>query len=325
MSVSRADLEQLVAELRAEVEDPRAGIFGPGSVNWKIGREAICFLAGGRAALLQLAHPFVAHAVDQHSHTRTDPLGRFVRTFANVFAMVFGDLDHAIASARRVHAVHERVTGTIPEAIGDLAAGSAYLANDEAALLWVHATLIDGALTAYELVLGRLPEAERARYYEECRRFGALFGIPAAAHPPTLAAFEAYNARMFARLRVAAPAREMAGFLLHPRAPHLRPAFAWYRVVTAGLLPAPVRAQYGLSFGRAERALFATSLASLRRIYPRLPAAVRQAPAYRDAVRRLAGLPGRDPTGERLERWILGALAGGWHSGLGTAPRDATL
>src|SRR5687767_13848481 len=131
MSVTRADLERLIAELRKEIADPRAGIFGPGSVNWQIARESICFLAGGRAALLQLAHPFVAHAVDQHSHTRVDPMGRFVRTFANVFAMVFGDLDYAVESARHVHAIHERVQGSIPEAVGDYAAGSAYLANDE--------------------------------------------------------------------------------------------------------------------------------------------------------------------------------------------------
>src|SRR5258706_10449611 len=90
MTVTRADLESHIEHLRAEVKDPKAGIYGPGSISWTIGKEAILFLGGGRAALLQLAHPAVAHAVDQHSATRNDPLGPFQRTFDNVFAMVSG-------------------------------------------------------------------------------------------------------------------------------------------------------------------------------------------------------------------------------------------
>ena len=67
-------------------------------MSWKIGREAITFLGGGRAALLQLAHPYVAHGVDQHSETRTDPIGRFNRTFLHVFNMIFGSQADALES-----------------------------------------------------------------------------------------------------------------------------------------------------------------------------------------------------------------------------------
>ena len=130
MRVTRQHLEATLAELRREVSDPRLGLWGPGTISWRINRELMVFLAGGRAALLQLAHPFVAHAVDQHSATRHDPLGRFERTFRHVFAMSFGDLDHAIASARRVHAIHERIFGEVPETVGAITAGTPYRAND---------------------------------------------------------------------------------------------------------------------------------------------------------------------------------------------------
>jgi uncharacterized protein (DUF2236 family) len=312
VTVGREDLERELGKLRREVRDPRAGIYGPDSINWKVAREAICFLGGGRAALLQLAHPFVAHAVDQHSHTRTDPLGRFMRTFANVFDMVFGDLDHALASARRVHGIHARVTGHIAERVGPFDPTSRYEANDEDALMWVHATLLDSALQAYELVVGPLGADERERYYAEARRFGWLFGVPDAAAPPDFAAFTAYNERMWQWLRVGKPAREMAGFLLHPPAARLRGAFAWYRTITAGLLPAPIREQYGLPFGSRERLLFRASLAAMRPLYRMLPAPLRQSPPYRDAVRRLKGRHGRDPAGVRVERWFLSLLDGGW-------------
>src|SRR6185369_14287653 len=112
------DLERHIERLRAEVTDPCAGIYGPGSMAWTIYKEAVLFVAGGKAALLQLAHPAVAHAVDQHSATRHDPLGRFQRTFDNVWAMVFGDLDSAIGHARRVHAIHSRIAGEIREDVG---------------------------------------------------------------------------------------------------------------------------------------------------------------------------------------------------------------
>lgn len=287
MTVSREDLEAALRRLRDEVEDPRAGIYGPRSVSWLVDREAIVFLAGGRAALLQLAHPHVAAAVDQHSRTRSDPLGRFQRTFASVYAMVFGDLDHAIASARRVHAIHRRIRGTTGE---DAAPWPrAYEANDEAALFWVQATLIDSAIRAFELVVRPLAPDERAAYYAESRRFGALFGLDARAMPASYDDFARYNEAMWARLRISAAGREMAGFLLAAAPPGLGPLARWYGVMTAGLLPPPLRAQLGLVFGRREALAFRASLAALRRTYHRLPLELRFVPAYRDACARLGG------------------------------------
>ena len=65
--------------------------------------------------LLQLAHPFVAHAIRDHSRTQHDVVGRFARTFRAVFAMSFGDLDHACRAARAVHGGHARVVGTLDD------------------------------------------------------------------------------------------------------------------------------------------------------------------------------------------------------------------
>ena len=119
MAVVTADeLEAALRTLSAQVRDPREGILGPRSIAWQLGGDLGVFLGGGRAALLQLAHPLVAHAIDHHSKTRGDVVGRFQRTFRHVFAMVFGELDDALAAARRVHAIHARIHGTLPHAIG---------------------------------------------------------------------------------------------------------------------------------------------------------------------------------------------------------------
>jgi uncharacterized protein (DUF2236 family) len=311
VTVEREDLERAIEELRREVRDPCAGIFGPDSMSWRIDREMVLFLAGGRAALLQLAHPFVAYAIEQHSNTRHDPLGRFQRTFEQVFAMGFGDLEHAIAAARRVHAVHRRIRGYIDERVGHFEARTEYLANDEDALMWVHATLVESAVKAYELVVEPLSPDERERYYAESRRFARLFGIPERVIPSGWEAFMRYNEDMWRRLAVATPAREMARFLLS--SPALRPpALAtWYRTMTAGLMPEPLRAPFGLHFGARERVVYRASIQALRGIHRALPERARWVPAYADARRRLEGKPGRDRLGVWMERYLLHAAIGG--------------
>src|SRR5579875_1528741 len=95
--VTQAELESLIAAVSARTSDPCAGIFGPGSMSWKVNREAAVFLGAGRAALLQLAHPWVAAALEQHSTLLTDPVTRFHNTFRIVYTMVFGSLGQALA------------------------------------------------------------------------------------------------------------------------------------------------------------------------------------------------------------------------------------
>ena len=98
--VSREQLEALLAAVAARTADPRAGIFGPDSVSWKINRESALFLGAGRAAILQLAHPWVTAALEQHSSLLSDPIARFHNTFRIVFTMIFGSLDQALRAAR---------------------------------------------------------------------------------------------------------------------------------------------------------------------------------------------------------------------------------
>lgn len=290
MTVTRADLDARLDALRAATPDPCGGIFGPGSAVWAVNREAVIFAGGGRAALLQLAHPFVAHGVDQHSTTRTDTFGRFVRTFENVFAMVYGDLDAALASARRVHAVHTHITGTIRETVGAFPAGTPYAANTPDALLWVHATLWETSIQVYELVVRPLSDAEKAAYYEETKRFAALFGIPEPLVPSDWPAFRRYWDDMLASpvITVGEPARELAHFLLHPPGSWIGPVWDAFAAVTARLLPERQRAEFGLRYGWWEQTVAETTLRAVRASWPALPGWARYLPAYRAGMRRVA-------------------------------------
>lgn len=313
--VSRDQLEAGLARARALCPDPATGLYGPDSVSWEVNREVVQLWGGGRAILMQLAHPFVAHGVDQHSRTRTDARGRFQRTFAGVFAMAFGDLDHAFRAARRVHAIHSRVHGTIDEDVGRWARGAPYHANDAAALFWVHATLVDTSIAVREALFGRLDAYRVERFYQEQKRFAYLFGIPDAAIPVDYAAFRAYMERMLGsgELGVGRPARELAGFVLAAPNPALAPVMDWYRVVTAGLLPPPLRADYGLRFGRLERALYRASIAGMRPTVRALPRQLRYFPGYLEAELRL-GLRRPRRLGRLADRLAL--------TGMGIWPRS---
>jgi len=311
-NVAKADLERHLDLVVSRVKNPEHGLFGPGSVFWKVNKESIVFLGGGRAALLQTAHPFVAHGVDQHSKTKTDPQGRFRRTFFNVFSMVYGDLQTAMKSARRVHAIHDRITGLITERVGAFNRNSPYEANDVDALMWVNATLWDSAILCYEQILGPLTLDEKNRYYEESKLFAYLFGIPDSVLPPNWSEFLEYNRKMWASdvLAVGKPAAELYHFIFQPPRRELKPVMEWYRLMTAGLLPERIRHQYGMAYGAAEEAAYKASIAAIGAVYRNLPGRVRYLPAYIDARRRIEG-EGKDLIGRIVEKGVLFGMKGG--------------
>src|SRR5260370_17954290 len=96
------DVESSLDAVCKVAAGPVAGVFGPASLTWRIDREAAIFLGAGRALLLQLAHPWVAAGIAEHSRTLADPIGRFHRTFTTVFPTVFGTLDQALAPPHRL-------------------------------------------------------------------------------------------------------------------------------------------------------------------------------------------------------------------------------
>jgi uncharacterized protein (DUF2236 family) len=304
--VSGNDLELALDQVRADAAGPVAGVFGPATVTWRIDREAVVFLGAGRALLLHLAHPWVAAAIAEHSKTLADPIGRFHRTFDIVFAMVFGSLDRALLSSRQLHRRHSMIVGEMPETVGPFAAGSRYCANDIPSLRWVHATLIETALMAHDLVLPPLPEEERERYWTESRAFGALFGLTADDLPADWRGFAAYTNAMAQSdtLTVSPAAREIAAQIFGGARPWLRPP-RWYRALTAGMLPERLRAGFGFELDERDAKSADNALAWIKRVYPRLPDRLRYVGPYQEAQARLNGRTEPDWMTRCLNRaWI---------------------
>jgi uncharacterized protein (DUF2236 family) len=232
--------EQL-AWVSARAAGSHAGVFGPRSMMWRINGEASIFLGAGRALLLQIAHPWIAQAIHDHSRAFVDPIGRFHRTFNVMFTFVFGTLDQAVTAARHLHNRHAAIRGLLTENVGPFDKGTFYDANDLASLRWVHATLIETAILARGLVLPNLTAEELERYYEECCLLAALFGIPRATLPADWDQFNAYNSAMHDSdlLSVGTTGHELARQLMNA-SQKLLPS--WYWGMTAQMLPAQLRA-----------------------------------------------------------------------------------
>jgi uncharacterized protein (DUF2236 family) len=282
--VSPEDADRLRAALGARPLDVARSLFGSDSASARINREAVLLLGGGRALLLQVAHPLVAAGVAAHSRFRAQPVERLRRTLDLMLTIVFADAARAIHAVRQIEHVHARVRGALDTAVGPFPRGTPYDASDPSLLFWVHATLVDSAMVAYQRFVAPLTLAMRAAYYEESKISARLLGISEPCIPPTLAEFEQYVAEMVQGdvLSVGAAAREVAASILRPPVPlGLRPAFAIAALPTIGLLPVPVRERYGFPWSRAHEFALSALARVIRGALPLLPDYVRAMPHAR--------------------------------------------
>lgn len=305
--ITDQQFEAALTEACADVGNPAEGLFGPGSLMWQVGREGILFLGAGCAALLQSAHPFVAAAIDEHSDVHIDPMARFRRTFINVFDMVFGSQEEAVAAARKVRNVHNYIHGELQNSHGAYEAGTPYSAHDLEATRWVHTSLWDTALRVHDMFLPELTGEEQEQYWREALRFAALFGLTADVMPKSFQEFEAYIKETLSGevLSVGPEALNIADHLLRGKG-GIRALPKWYIAVTAGLMPPNMRDAYGLTFGPMDRRRAERAVKRLQHLYPLFPKKLRYAPGYHRAQARLKGKPAPDLITRGIEKIILG-------------------
>jgi uncharacterized protein (DUF2236 family) len=258
--------------------------FSPDSKIWEVDREMVLLAGGGRALLMQLAHPKVAAGVAQHSHFDEDPLGRLYRTMRAMWSIGFDEKQRAAAALERVKNVHRRVQGTIPPS-EPLSAGTPYDALDLELLFWVHATLIDTAIVVYDALVMPLSPDEKSHYYNDSKKLAHLFDIPEKLVPASLEDFNKYMERMLTAgdVEVGPTARTLAEAILYPRPLMLRPAGPLFRLITAGLLPEPLRQGYGLGWNKGREKKFSLTKKGFRRLLPFVPTPLRIVPNARRA------------------------------------------
>ncbi|HEY1232437.1 MAG TPA: oxygenase MpaB family protein [Candidatus Binatia bacterium] len=262
----------------------RNGFFDQRSTIWRVNREMVLLAAGGRALLMQLAHPKVAAGVAQHSDFQADPFARLHRTMDVMWSIVFDPEPQARASLERVARLHTRVHGQVGRGEGVLA-GATYDANDQDLLLWVHATLIDSALMGFDRFVAPLSLAEKRSYYDDAKQLARLFGINEELMPGALDEFELYLQSMIAgdEIGVGPTGRKLGHDVLYARPWLFRMFGPLFRFVTAGLLPEKLRTGYGLEWSDWREKLLSGFLKTVRAVLPLTPNPIRVVPNARAA------------------------------------------
>jgi uncharacterized protein (DUF2236 family) len=119
---------------------------------------------------LQAAHPEVVAGVYQHSNYREDPFGRLSRTGDYVAVTAFGATPEVTKMIAHVKRMHHKVTGVS-------ARNKPYSGNDPALASWVHNSLVDSFLVAYQL-FGDTPlsQQDADAFVNEQTQVGTLMG-----------------------------------------------------------------------------------------------------------------------------------------------------
>ncbi len=259
------------------------GLFGPGSVTWRVHADLSAPVSGLRALLLQALHPLAMAGVNQHSQWREDPGGRFASTSAYVLTTTYGERATARAAALRVRKIHQWVRGTDP------VTGQPYQAGDPALLLWVHAGLVDSGLAAADRFGLRLTPAEQDQYVAEMTAVAELIGMPAGLAPASVADLDGYFAAVRPELATSPAMAEAIGYLLAMPDVEQELGDIWQVVVAAAVstLPGWARDLHGFGDGGPQPGSAAPSRDEVRQVLGLLDAIYLGEPGVLEARQRL--------------------------------------
>ena len=191
------------------------GLFGPGSVTWRVMSNRIMWVAIIRALYLQALHPRVIRGTLQNAPGITQPVdgwARLRRTRKFIETRTFGTTAEAEDAGRRVRRIHEALTGTDPD-------GTRYRVDDPGLLLWVHCGEV--ASCADIARRGGLPfsAADLDAFVAEQRISAELIGADPAAAPASMAELGAYYERMKPSLYACDEAKQALRLTFRPPVP----------------------------------------------------------------------------------------------------------
>lgn len=273
------------------------GLFGPGSVTWKLHSEPIVLLGGLRSLYLQALNPRAVAALAQNSGYRGDMWGRLLRTTEYVGTLVWGTTEEASRAAGRVRRMHARLSAVDP------CTGERFRVDEPELLRWVHVAEVESFLSTATRAGVRLTPAEADAYYTEQLRAAELIGLDPSAVPATAAEVAAYYERVRPELTLTRDGAEAALFLTVPPAPQVggnrlvrlgltlgptRWAYTGIAATAFALLPPWARRMYGGPGWPTTDLTAVASARGLRLLLAALPERYRVSPAHEAALARAA-------------------------------------
>ncbi|MCO5966987.1 oxygenase MpaB family protein [Actinoallomurus soli] len=269
------------------------GLFGPGSVTWKVMGEPVLIIGGFRALILQALHPPSMWGTAQNSELM-DPhaaWSRLGRTIEFVRVRTYGTLDEVERAGRRVRRIHSRLTGFHPYT------GEIFRVDEPENLLWVHMGEVDSYLDIARRSGVPLTPEEADAFVDEQRRAGAVVGLDPADIPASVAEMRDYYAEIRPKLFACKEARQGLRRLYNPTVPRrmlpLKLAAPSIATLVVATLPRWARRMYGLPATPLEDLWATTTLKALYQGTRVVPEQWRYSPDARRA-RRLTREAGPD-------------------------------
>jgi uncharacterized protein (DUF2236 family) len=222
------------------------GLFGPGSVTWRVHTEHILWVAGLRALYLQSLHPRVMRGTYQNSalFDRKRAWARFMRTAEFVTVRTYGTSAEVDRAAARVRAIHASLRGYDPDT------GETFPLDEPEGLVWVHCAEIDSYVDIARRSGALRTDAEADTYVAESRRAAEVIGIPRRDAPASRADLADYFAEIRPKLYACAEARRGLVQSFHPPLPWklalLRLGVPSLNVLAFSSLPGWARRLYGV-------------------------------------------------------------------------------
>jgi len=242
----------LVKQVRSTFNDQSKGekpvpasdeaLFPRGSVIRRVHGDVTSMMVGGIAALLtQMLHPKALAGVWDHSNVAEDQLGRLRRTARFIATTTYAHRDSALEAIARVKAIHEQVSGTLPD-------GGDYRATDPWLLAWVHVAGAINFVDSWRRYGGpAMSRPDQDRYFAESREIARL--LDADPVPRTRAEAERLIADFRQELKSDPRTRAFRDIVLKAPAPSLAEASVQSLLTRAAvdLMPPFARKMHGLS------------------------------------------------------------------------------
>jgi uncharacterized protein (DUF2236 family) len=230
---------------RPERSGPRdSGLFGPGSVTWRLLSEPVMWIAGLRAMYLQALHPRVMRGTWQNTALAKpdEAWGRFTRTVEFVRIRTYGTAAEVERAGVRLRKIHSSLRGVDPD-------GQEFRLDEPELLLWVHCAEVGSYAEIARRSGVHVTLAELDAFIDEQRRSAAVVGLDPAIVPASMAGLAGYFEQMRPRLGACAEARHALRLSFTPRLP---PALLPLRLIVPPLnvlgyasLPRWARRMYG--------------------------------------------------------------------------------
>jgi uncharacterized protein (DUF2236 family) len=239
------------------------GLFGPGTVTWRIHSDPLIGLATLRSLALRVLHPEGLSAVFATARRVDDPWDRLSWTMRQLGVTTFGSGAEVAVAGARMRSVLMQVNG-VDEA------GHEYRGDDPDLLRWLHCCQVASFVEVTRRGGLQLTDREHETYIREQQRMAAVWGLEPDEVPGNRRELTRYFRSARPQLRMTSAGRAFIGAIVNPTMPDLmalthrnRPNWAPVAGLAFGALPSWARRLYSSppSSGPAALSQSATTVA----------------------------------------------------------------